>query len=66
VKVLIFGQSGAGKTTLCEGIEWIMGDRVVHINADQIRHEADDWDFSEQGRWRQFRIKQMQYQIVVK
>ena len=55
MKVLIFGQSGAGKTTLCEGIEWIMGDRVVHINADQIRHEADDWDFSEQGRWRQFR-----------
>ncbi len=55
MKVLIFGQSGAGKTTLCEGIEWIMGDRVVHINADQMRHEADDWDFSEQGRWRQFR-----------
>ena len=39
MKVLIFGQSGAGKTTLCEGIEWIMGDRVVHINADQMRHD---------------------------
>ena len=55
MKVLIFGQSGAGKTTLCKNIKKIMTDRVVHINADQMRHEADDWDFSEQGRWRQFR-----------
>ena len=54
MKVLIFGQSGA-KTTLCKNIVKIMGDRVVHINADEVRKEADDWDFSEQGRWRQFR-----------
>lgn len=55
MKVLIFGQSGAGKTTLCKNIVKIMGDRVVHINADEVRKEADDWDFSEQGRWRQYR-----------
>ena len=55
MKVLIFGQSGAGKTTLCKNIKKIMTDRVVHINADQMRHEADDWDFSNTGRWRQFR-----------
>jgi energy-coupling factor transporter ATP-binding protein EcfA2 len=55
MKVLIFGQSGAGKTTLCKNIANIMGDRVVHINADEMRKEANDWDFSEAGRWRQFR-----------
>jgi len=55
MKVLIFGQSGAGKTTLCRNVVQRMGDRVVHINADEIRKEANDWDFSEQGRWRQFR-----------
>ena len=55
MKVLIFGQAGAGKTYLCNGIKQIMGDRVVHINADEMREEANDWDFSEAGRWRQFR-----------
>ena len=55
MKVLIYGQSGAAKTTLCKNIANIMGDRVVHINADEMRKEANDWDFSEAGRWRQFR-----------
>lgn len=56
MKVLIFGLPGAGKTYLAnEIIDKIGHGRCVHINADEIRKEADDWDFSEQGRWRQFR-----------
>ena len=55
MKVLIFGQSGAGKTTLCKQVVERLGDRAVHINADEMRKEANDWDFSEAGRWRQFR-----------
>lgn len=55
MKILIFGLPGAGKTYLCNQIVEIMGDRIVHINADKMREEANDWDFSEQGRWRQYR-----------
>ena len=66
MKVLIFGQSGAGKTTLCRNVVQRMGDRVVHINADEIRKEANDWDFSEQGRWRQYRRILKKYQKVVR
>lgn len=55
MKVLIFGQAGAGKTTLCNELAELIGERAVHINADKMRTEANDWDFSEAGRWRQFR-----------
>ena len=55
MKVLVFGLPGSGKTYACERIAKAFGDRAVHINGDQMRKEADDWDFSEAGRWRQFR-----------
>tara|TARA_R100000008_G_scaffold77584_1_gene58085 strand:- start:476 stop:1258 length:783 start_codon:yes stop_codon:yes gene_type:complete len=55
MKVLVFGLPGSGKTYACERIAKAFGDRAVHINGDQMREEADDWDFSEAGRWRQFR-----------
>lgn len=51
MKILIFGLPGSGKTTLAKPFaELING---VHINADEIRHRYNDWDFSIEGRMRQ-------------
>ena len=51
MKILIMGLPGSGKTTLAR----MMAPRLnaVWINADEVRKEADDWDFSEDGRRRQ-------------
>jgi adenylylsulfate kinase len=54
-KILIMGQSGAGKTTFAEKLvdELIArGYPVGWLNADDIREEYNDWDFSEEGRMR--------------
>ena len=51
MKILIFGLPGSGKTTLATPFAELIGG--VHINADQIRKEYDDWDFSPEGRIRQ-------------
>jgi len=53
MKVLIFGLPGSGKTTLAEHLIDIIGERVEWINADAVRKECDDWDFSLAGRERQ-------------
>lgn len=51
MKVLVFGLPGSGKSTLSEPLaEQVEG---VWINADAIREEYDDWDFSDEGRMRQ-------------
>lgn len=51
MKILIFGLPGSGKTTLAKPFaELISG---VHINADQVREEYNDWDFTPEGRIRQ-------------
>ena len=50
-KILILGLPGAGKTTLASKIVPLI--KAQWINADKIRREADDWDFSEEGRLRQ-------------
>lgn len=51
MKILIFGLPGSGKTTLAKPFaELING---VHINADAVRKEYDDWDFTPEGRMRQ-------------
>ena len=53
MKVLIFGLPGSGKSYLAEKLVEYLGDKVVWINADKVREEANDWDFTEQGRLRQ-------------
>lgn len=51
LKILIFGLPGSGKSTLAKPFaELING---VWINADQVREEYNDWDFSPEGRNRQ-------------
>jgi len=52
-KVLIFGLPGSGKTYLAQELVQILGDQVAWFNADKVREEADDWDFSDEGRLRQ-------------
>ena len=51
MKILIFGLPGSGKTTLAKPFADLIGG--VHINADVIREEYNDWDFTPEGRMRQ-------------
>lgn len=51
MKVLIMGLPGSGKTTLAIELAKILS--CTHFNADEVRREADDWDFSVEGRIRQ-------------
>lgn len=45
------GLPGSGKTTLAEPLSQLLGG--VHINADAVRKQYDDWDFTPEGRMRQ-------------
>lgn len=51
MKILIFGLPGSGKSTLAEPLTELLG--AVWLNADHIRAEYDDWDFTPEGRLRQ-------------
>lgn len=51
MKILIFGLPGSGKSTLAEPFAKLVGG--VWINADAVRKEYDDWDFTPEGRMRQ-------------
>ena len=51
MKILIFGLPGSGKTTLAEPFAKLING--VHINADAVRKNYNDWDFSVEGRIRQ-------------
>jgi len=53
MKVLIYGLPGSGKTYMAQELMEAFGDRAEWFNADAIRTECDDWDFSKQGRERQ-------------
>ena len=49
--ILIMGLPGSGKTTLANEIALSLN--VKRLNADEVRKEANDWDFSVEGRTRQ-------------
>ena len=49
--ILIMGLPGSGKTTLAKKLKPMFN--AVWLNADEIRKEVNDWDFSEQGRMKQ-------------
>ena len=45
------GLPGSGKTTLADELGPML--KAKRLNADEVRKEANDWDFSEEGRTRQ-------------
>ena len=50
------GLPGAGKTTLAEKLRIYFEHyekKVIWLNADRVRKEYNDWDFSHEGRIRQ-------------
>jgi adenylylsulfate kinase len=49
--ILIMGLPGSGKTTLANELATLLD--AKKLNADEVRKEANDWDFSEEGRKRQ-------------
>ena len=49
--ILVMGLPGAGKTTLANEMAPYLN--AKRLNADEVRKEANDWDFSEEGRVRQ-------------
>ena len=50
-KILIMGLPGAGKTTLASKLVPLIN--AKWLNADEVRKQANDWDFSDEGRKRQ-------------
>ena len=49
--ILIMGLPGSGKTTLANELAPLLN--AKRLNADEVRKEANDWDFSKEGRTRQ-------------
>ena len=49
--ILIMGLPGSGKTTLANELGPML--KAKRLNADVVRKEANDWDFSIEGRKRQ-------------
>ena len=50
-KILVMGLPGSGKSYLADKLATLLG--AVWLNADRVRAEANDWDFSPEGRTRQ-------------
>ena len=49
--ILIMGLPGSGKTTLENELAPML--EAKRLNADEVRKEANEWDFSKEGRKRQ-------------
>ena len=49
--ILIMGLPGSGKTTLASELVPLL--KAKWLNADEVRKESNDWDFSAEGRTRQ-------------
>ena len=55
-RILIMGLPGSGKTALANNLkaELMAADKIVSwFNADDVRKQFNDWDFSDEGRVRQ-------------
>ena len=64
MKILIFGLPGSGKTTLAKPFAELLGG--VHLNADEVRTQYNDWDFTPEGRMRQaMRMKFLSDGVVI-
>jgi adenylylsulfate kinase len=63
IKILIMGLPGSGKTTLSEKLAPLLD--AVRVNADKVRKDHNDWDFSLEGRLRQAsRMKIVSDQVI--
>lgn len=51
-KILIMGLPGSGKTTFANILKSLLPN-TMHLNADEVRKQHNDWDFSTEGRMRQ-------------
>ena len=64
MKILICGLPGSGKSTLAEPLAKLIGG--IWINADAVRTQYNDWDFSPEGRIRQAqRMKHLSDGVVM-
>jgi cytidyltransferase-like protein len=51
MRILVMGLPGSGKTTLAKALSEKLD--AVYLNADEVRKQYNDWDFSSEGRVRQ-------------
>ena len=51
MKILVCGLPGSGKTTISRILKEMFN--AIHLNADEVRKELNDWDFTPTGRTRQ-------------
>ena len=62
-KILIMGLPGSGKSYLSNLLAPMLN--AVWLNADQVRKDANDWDFSPEGRIRQAnRMKDLSEKVL--